>query len=314
METRELRYFVAVAEELHFGRAAERLHMTQPPLSRQIQKLERAVAARLLERDNRNVELTPAGTVFLDEARRLLAQADGALEHTRRVEAGSAGTVRIGFTAASAFGVLTRVLDHLGTTCPDIHLDLFEMVSREQIAGLLAGELDLGLARPPFDTTAFASRLLHSVGLLLAVPSGHRLAGPGATPADVADVAGEPVILYSSGEARYFYDLVVRLVPGADANVVHRVSQVVTMVSLVAGGRGIAFVPASAARLGIPGVSLVPLAGLPPAPVELHTLWLREVRNPALRSVLDHLPSALGQPPEESADAEAGGRALPPGG
>jgi DNA-binding transcriptional LysR family regulator len=285
----QLRGFVAVAEELHFGRAAERLHMTQPPLSRQIQKLERDVAARLLDRDNRRVELTAAGVVFLDEARRLLAQADGALQHTRRVEAGSTGTVRIGFTAASAFGVLTHVLDRLGTTCPDIHLDLFELVSSDQQAALVSGELDLGLARPPFDTTTVASQPLHREDLVLAVPTGHRLGQLGRD-ATVDDVAGEPVVMYTRDRARYFCDLVLRLIPGAEGTVVHRVTQVLTMVSLVAGGRGIAFVPASAGRLGISGVTLVPLTGLPPEPVELHSIWLRESSNPALRTVLAHLP------------------------
>ncbi|HEY5783951.1 MAG TPA: LysR family transcriptional regulator [Microlunatus sp.] len=112
----QLRDFVAVAEELHFGRAADRLQVTQPPLSRQLQKLERTVGARLLERDNRKVALTAAGAVFLDEARRLLTQAEGAWAHTRRIEAGAAGTVRIGFTAASACGVLTQVLDQISST------------------------------------------------------------------------------------------------------------------------------------------------------------------------------------------------------
>jgi DNA-binding transcriptional LysR family regulator len=286
----QLRGFVAVAEELHFGRAAERLQMTQPPLSRQIQKLERSVGAQLLERDNRNVELTAAGRVFLDEARRLLAQVEGALEHTRRIEAGSAGTVRIGFTAASAFGVLTQVLDQIGSASPDIHLDLFEMVTTEQIAALQTRELDLGLARPPFDTTMFASRLLHREDLLLAAPASHSLAhGRDRVRAD--EVVNEPVIMYAPDKARYFYDLVVRLLPIAEANVVHRVTQVLTMISLVASGRGIALVPASAARLGIPGVVLLPITGLPPKPVELHTLWLRDAKNPALQTILRHLPT-----------------------
>ena len=116
----QLRGFVAVAEELHFGRAAERLQMTQPPLSRSIQKLERAVGAQLLERDNRNVELTTAGAVFLSEARRLLGLADGAVDQARRIQAGSAGTVRIGFTATATFGVLTALLDLVGSAFPEI--------------------------------------------------------------------------------------------------------------------------------------------------------------------------------------------------
>jgi DNA-binding transcriptional LysR family regulator len=287
----QVRAFVVVAEELHFGRAAERLQMTQPPLSRQIQKLERAVGVRLFERDNRKVELTTAGETFLREARRMLALATGALEQAQRISAGSAGTVRIGFTATSAFGVLTSLLDLVSTAYPDIHLELFEMVTREQIAKLIDGELDLGLARPPFDRTLFASRLLHREELLLAVPSGHRLADP-ERPVSSEQLLHEPSIMYSASQARYFYDLVVRLLPVPSENVVHTVSQVLTMLWLVAGGRGIAFVPASSARLGIPGVTFRSIEGLPAQPVELHLLWGREARNPAPHRVLDCLSRA----------------------
>ena len=248
----QLRAFVAVAEELHFGRAAERLQMTQPPLSRQIQKLERAVGVQLFERDNRKVELTTAGETFLVEARRMLALASGALEQAQRIQAGSAGTVRIGFTATSTFSVLTSLLNRVSESHPDIHLDLFEMVTREQISKLTDGELDLGLARPPFDKSAFASRLLHREELLLAVPSGHRLSHLD-RPVSADDLGNEPLIMYSPAEARYFYDLVVRLFPVSSENVVHTVSQVLTMLCLVAGGRGIAFVPASSSRSRSPG-------------------------------------------------------------
>ena len=287
----QVRGFVVVAEELHFGRAAERLRMTQPPLSRQIQKLERAVGVRLLERDNRKVELTAAGETFLTEARRILALASSALEQAQRTQAGSAGTVRIGFTATSSFSVLTPLLDRVSEAYPDIHLDLFEMVTGEQIARLTAGELDLGLARPPFDKTMFASRLLHREELLLAVPSGHRLAHVD-RPIRADDLVNEPLIMYSATEARYFYDLVVRLFPITSENVVHTVSQVLTMLWLVGGGRGIAFVPASSSRLAIPGVLLRSIEGLPDQPVELHLLWSRASRNPALRTVLDCLREA----------------------
>jgi DNA-binding transcriptional LysR family regulator len=287
----QIRAFVVVAEELHFGRAAERLQMTQPPLSRQIQKLERALGVRLFERDNRRVELTTAGETFLTEARRILALASGALEQAQRIQAGSAGTVRIGFTAVSSFSVLTTLLNLISEAYPDIHLDLFEMVTREQISKLIDGELDLGLARPPFDKTAFASRLLYREDLLLAVPSGHRLSQLD-RPVTAEDLVNEPLIMHSPIKARYFYDLVVRLLPITSENVVHTVSQVLTMLWLVAGGRGIAFVPASSSRLGIAGVTLRSIEGLPAKPVELHLLWGREARNPALHAVLDCLRQA----------------------
>ena len=284
----QLRGFVAVADELHFGRAAERLKMTQPPLSRQIQKLERVVGAQLLERDNRRVALTAAGEVFLAEARRLLSLADTAPELARRVSSGSHGVVRIGFTAASTYGTLGRLLNEVDRALPDIHLDLEEMVTREQVAALLNEEVDLGLARPPFDAQTFGSRLLHKEALLVAVPSGHRLVGLGRD-AVAADLAAEPVVMHSPTRARYFYDLVVSMVPAASQNAVHTVSQILTMLWLVAAGRGIAFVPASAARLPIEGVDFVRLETAVPEPVELHLLWVRESRNPALRQVLELL-------------------------
>lgn len=281
----QLRGFVAVADELHFGRAAARLKMTQPPLSRQIQKLERVVGAQLLERDNRRVALTTAGSAFLGEARRLLALADTAPEVARRVSSGSHGVVRIGFTAASTYGTLGRLLNEVARALPDIDLDLHEMVTREQVAALLDEEIDLGLARPPFDEEAFASRLLHREALLIAVPDGHRLVGLGRE-VGAADLASEPVVMHSPTQARYFYDLVVGMVPAASQNAVHTVSQVLTMLWLVAAGRGIAFVPASAARLPIEGVSFVRLDTPVAEPVELHLLWTRESRNPALKRVL----------------------------
>jgi DNA-binding transcriptional LysR family regulator len=287
----QIRAFVVVAEELHFGRAAERLQMTQPPLSRQIQKLERALGVQLFQRDNRKVELTSAGETFLLEARRMLALASGALEQAQRIQAGSAGTVRIGFTAVSTFSVLTSLLNLISEAYPDIHLDLFEMVTGEQISKLIDGELDLGLARPPFDKTAFASRLLYREELLVAVPSGHRLSHLDRS-VSAEDLVNEPLIMYDPIKARYFYDLVVRLFPITSENVVHAVSQVLTMLWLVAGGRGIAFVPASSRRLGITGVTLLSIEGMPAKPVELHLLWTRETRNPALLTVLDCLRDA----------------------
>jgi DNA-binding transcriptional LysR family regulator len=282
----QLRGFVAVAEELHFGRAAERLSMTQPPLSRQIQKLEREVGVRLLERDRRRVELTTAGTAFLVEARRLLALADSAPDLARRISAGSSGTLRIGFTAASSYGVLGRLLNELEDVLPDIDVELFEMVTREQVAALITGEVDLGLARPPFDTDLFGSRVQHRERMLVAVPADHPLAAAD-RPVTGDDLAGVPLIMHSPTRARYFYDLVVSLVPIAHQNVVHTVSQILTMVWLVAAGRGVAFVPESATGLGVAGVAYRELAGLPDDPVELHLLWPRHTGNPALLRALE---------------------------
>jgi DNA-binding transcriptional LysR family regulator len=154
--------FVAVAEELHFGRAAERLHMTQPPLSRQIQQLENELGVQLIDRTTRTVTLTPAGVAFLPDARRILQLAEGAAQTVKRIPAGDLGTVVVGFTAASAHAVLPRLLETAREKLPDVKLDLREMVTAAQIEGLMTGELDLGMARPPLKRPGLVSRpLLH---------------------------------------------------------------------------------------------------------------------------------------------------------
>lgn len=288
----QLAGFIAVAEELHFGRAAERLNMTQPPLSRQIQKLEKIVGTELLERDNRKVELTPAGQLFLEEARRLMALAERAPLTARRVASGRSGVLRIGFTAASGFSILGPLLEELSGIIPEVDIDLQELVTGEQLNGLLTGELDLGLARPPFDNETFDSHLLYRESMVVAVPSGHPLTllGRDITAEDLKD---EPLIMHSPTQARYFYDLVVRMLPVRHTNVVHTVSQILTMVSLVAAKRGLAFVPHSATLLGIKGVEFLPLEAAGGEQVELHALWNRRITNPALARLLRDLEFAM---------------------
>jgi DNA-binding transcriptional LysR family regulator len=280
----QLRGFVAVAEELHFGRAAERLNMTQPPLSRQIQKLEKAIGVLLFDRDNRGVALTAAGAAFLADARRLLELAEMAPSLARRISAGSAGSVRIGFTAASTFGLLGALLNEISGALPDVDIDLREMVTKDQTAALISGEIDLGLARPPFDEEQFDSRLLYREPIMVAVPTGHRLTHL-TREVTAHDLQGEDLIMHSPTEARYFYDLVISLV-SSHRTFVHTVSQILTMIFLVAAGRGLALVPHSATVLGIDGVEYVELGGFERDPVELHAIWMRNSRNPALHRVL----------------------------
>ena len=202
----QVRSFVAVAEELHFGRAAERLQMTQPPLSRQIQKLEKSVGARLLERDNRRVELTGAGAAFLDEAYRLLNLVEGAGDLARRVDAGAAGVVRLGFTAVSAISILGPLLRRLTVELPDVEVMLSERVTGAQVDGIRRGELDIGLARPPFDTSLMRSRMVLREPLMAVVPEGHPLTAldRSLTP---TDFEGQTVIGYHPDQSRYFHEL-----------------------------------------------------------------------------------------------------------
>ena len=294
----QLRGFVTVAEELHYGRAAARLNMTQPPLSRQIQKLEHAIQVQLFDRGGRSVNLTPAGTAFLEEARRLLELAERAPDRARRISAGSVGAVRLGFTAASTYGLLGKLLAEMARALPGLHIELREMVTREQLAALANGEIDLGLARPPVDRAVFGSRLLQREAMVAAVPDNHPLAGLG-RPVTAADLADVDLIMHSPTEARYFYDLVTPLV-AARPDFTHTVTQIQTMVSLVSAGRGVALVPQSATFLGIGGVQYLELTGLAQDPVELHAIWALGLPNPAVDQVLRVI---AGAEPGDSAPA-----------
>lgn len=290
----QVRAFVAVAEELHFGRAAERLQMTQPPLSRQIQKLERAVGAQLLERDNRRVELTGAGLAFLDEAYRMLNLVETAGDLARRVDAGAAGVVRLGFTAVSAISILGPLLRRLTAELPDVEVRLSERVTLAQVDGIRRGELDLGLARPPFDTALLSSRVVWREPLVAVVPLEHPLAAVD-RPLTPQDFDGQPVIGYHPQQSRYFHELTVRFLANAHPRIEQRVHQVLTAMLLVSAERGLALAPASASSLHVDGVVFKALAhgggdtrldADPERPVELHAIWRREGVTPVVRRVL----------------------------
>lgn len=277
----QIRCFVAVSEELHFGRAAERLQMTQPPLSRQIQKLERMLGVSLLDRDHRSVRLTAAGQAFLLECHELLATAERAPATARKVAAGFEGVVRIGFTAAAGYGILGPLLERIRGAVPRVQLDLEELVTREQTEAIASGALDLGLARPPFDSEIFDSTQLVAEDLVLAVPSDHPLAGrtDGVSEQEFREL---DLIMHSPATARYFYDLAIRLFPIDHQRVVHTVGQITTMIALVHARRGAALVPESAGFLRVEGVELVPLGERARGVVELHAIWNRRSTNPAL--------------------------------
>jgi DNA-binding transcriptional LysR family regulator len=290
----QIRCFVAVAEELHFGRAAERLLMTQPPLSRQIQKLERVVGAQLLERDNRQVHLTAAGMAFLEDCYRLMNTLDQAVTNARRVEGGSAGTLHLGFTAGSAIGILGPLLGLLGRELPDLEVILHEHVTGVQVDGIRRGEIHLGLARPPFDTSMLSSRVVVREPLRAAVPIDHPLA-TAKDPLGPEDLDGVPVISYHPVTARYFHDMTVRFLVNGHSRIEQHVQQILTALLLVAAGEGVAFVPGSSALLGVPGVAWKSLNDLggghpdsdPSRPVELHVIWARGTLTPMLRRVLN---------------------------
>ncbi|WP_016699053.1 LysR family transcriptional regulator [Actinoalloteichus spitiensis] len=283
----QLRGFVAVAEELHFGRAAARLNMTQPPLSRQIRKLERALDVQLFTRDARTVGLTPAGEVLLVDARRMLGLADSAPLTARNAARGTAGNLHIGFTAVSATTVLGAWIRAIGTHLPDVQLTLTEMVSRDQVDALLAGRLHLGLARGVPASELLSARCVHVESLVLACPRGHPLSVLGRPPT-LADVGRHDVVTYAPVDARYLYELVVSVFHDAhvEPRYVQQVGQVNSLLALVDAGLGVGVVPRSAARLRLPNLEFTEIDGLAPDVVRTHCLWRTEHDSPALRALL----------------------------
>ncbi len=281
----QVRCFVAVAEELHFGRAAQRLNMTQPPLSRHIQNLEHRVGVQLLTRTSRTVFLTPAGRGFLAEARSLLKLAEHASQVARRVATGKTGSLRVGYTAASAYGFLPTLVTACRRDIPDMDLSLFEMVTGEQYSALAANQIDVGFLRPPVRRPELASQLVSRENLLAAIPSRHSLARKSLI--ELADFNDQPFIMYAPHESRYFFDLITSLLVGAKARprYVQHIAQIHSMISLVRSGLGLALVPEAAASLRFKGVSTRPVRIGLRQPVELHMTWRRDNDNPLIASL-----------------------------
>lgn len=266
--------------------------MTQPPLSRQIQLLERSIGVILLERTSRSVRMTPAGRTFLVEARRILKLAESAALRTWRVAAGEAGSLSIGFTAAAGYDFLPKLIRMTRAHMPDVDLDLKEMVSGEQIEGLLTGRIDLGLFRPPIDRREFANFRVLAEPLVAAISSDDPRANKTLVP--LADFDKQPFIMYSTEGARYFYELVTTILNRAQVNPVNvqHVTQVHSILALVSAGLGAAIVPAAAQNMHFGGVTFRPIETAPERVVELHLVWRKDHDNGVLNQFLDLLRSS----------------------
>ncbi|GAB1478618.1 LysR substrate-binding domain-containing protein [Paracoccaceae bacterium] len=285
-ELSHLRCFVAVADELHFGRAAARLHMTQPPLSRQIQQLEHLLDVELLNRSSRSVKLTPAGRSFLTEARRLLNLAESAALSARRVASGTDGSIAVGFTASVSYSYLPHLLVAVRNRLKNIDLTLNEMVTQEQLGALTSGVLDVGLMRPMLDNEELESMVVVQERLVCAAPIDHAFARRRTV--QLRDFDHELSIGYSPVEARYFYDLSAAAFLAAQAmpRYVQYMSQVHAILGLVQAGLGVALVPESARKLRFEGVVLRDVEMVRQQPVETCAVWKRGNENPALKGFL----------------------------
>lgn len=286
MELRALRYFVTLAEELHFGRAAKRLGMTQPPLSLAIAGLERELGVRLLERTRRKVALTHAGATFLEEARATLARASQAVELAQRAQRGEVGRLAVGYLAATAYTLLPLVLRDFMRSFPGVRLDLRELTLPQQIAALVKGDIEVGLLRPPVGEAELAAETILAEPFVLALPARHALTALRRVPA--RRLAGEPFIMFPRQPGLVFHDLVMGfcLRNGFTPRVAQEANQTHTVVGLVSAGIGVALVPASTGRIGLAGVAYRPLRERTPES-RTAVAWRRDNASPVLAAFRD---------------------------
>lgn len=291
MELRHLRYFVAVAEERHFGRASARLHVTQSTLSVQVQALEREVGGRLFSRTSRRVELTEAGELLLPEARRALAQADRALQVARESVHGETGTVRIGFAGVAVLqGVLSEDLRDFGRAHPRVGLTLTELPPAAQIQAVRDGVLDIGYC-PDLglgDTDGLRVTRRAPTPLSVALRTDHELASASAvTPFALS--AHELIVFASSEEDE---TVLSRLWPAAeeDRSRVRLVGSTLGALALALAGSGVALVPTATQAIALPGLTYRPLRGAPPGP-DLLVLGRHDETSGAVRAYLGGVPA-----------------------
>lgn len=280
----QVRSFVVVATELNFSRAARRLNITQPPLSRQIKLLEQELDVTLLERTSRRVVLTPAGLAFLTEAQKLLDLSNAAIVATRRTARGNAGSVKIAFVGATTYSFLPKLIIKARTLAPQIEVELVQMETAEQLQAINAGDVDLGLSRPLSGPHHLESMSVAREPMMLAIPRAHPLAAKRRPSLDMLD--GEPFIMFSP-QARYLNEKLTKLM--ANRTITPRVVQHMThsqaILSLVSAGIGLAIVPAGTQNACFDDVVFRPMDLQDECVAELHAIWSPDNRNSLLPEI-----------------------------
>lgn len=300
VELRHLRYFLVVAEELHFNRAAERLHMQQPPLSRQIRQLEKAIGTDLFHRTTRSVSLTAAGRAFVDEARKILRAVDGSADVARQAAQGMTGRLGVGFTGSNTYSLLPMVASSLRREMPNAVLHAEgEMLAPAQTEALVTRQLDVCFGRKRSPNPDLESRVIWQEPLSVILPQHHRLAGEDAI--RLEDLASESFVTYPSRTGSIMFELTMSACAeaGFAPHVVQEATQTSTLVSLVAAGFGVAIAPQSVQHIRVAGAVHKPLAGQL-AVSDLVLIWRRDNDLPLLHRFLNlidriDIPSRLSQ-------------------
>ncbi len=288
VELRQLRYFVAVAEEMHFGRAARRLHMTQPPLSQAIQALEAQLGTPLFSRTRRSVALTAAGQTLLPEVQRLLQQVEGLASLAQSAAAGESGRLSIAFVPMADYSLLPTALREFRTALPSVHLDLQEATTDIQIELLASGRIDIGFLLPPLPDKLKAEvdyLPLTSEPLVLALPEGTATTKTRMSLKRCADL---PLIIFPRRMSPAFHDQILACLrdAGLSPRIGQEAIQMQTIVSLVSAGMGFALVPQSVSNMKRPGVEYRVMQEISPW-VEIGLAWRRDNTSPVLSAFLE---------------------------
>jgi DNA-binding transcriptional LysR family regulator len=294
MELRHLRYFAAVAEQLHFRRAAEILHIAQPALSQQIRQLEEEIGVKLFERSRHKVRLTTAGKAFYGNAVHILERADQAVARARKVESGDAGLLRIGFVSTAAIRVLPVAMKKLQKQVPLAEVALSELAAGEQIEGLYREQLDIAFVHAQLPEDVLQTKVVARDRMIAAVPASSRLAA--GRRIDIKDLAAWPAIMPAGHSSSGFYEQVRMAYQRAGVRLerIHNTRLLQTGLLLVAAGVGVSLVPEPFQSIHVKGVAYRKLLAEPPL-LELMAVWRRDNGSPLLGRFIENLPGAGGR-------------------
>lgn len=287
MDLRHLKSFAVLAEELNFGRAAARLHISQPPLTRQIQLMESELGTQLFDRRPKGLALTAAGITLLDDAKRILGLVDAAKDRAAQAGRGEIGRLDVGIFGSAIFHYIPRLLLQFRSLYPNVQISLHEQTKAEQIQALRERRLTIGFNRHVRSESDIAVETVYLEPLLVALPCGHPLAQQAAI--SIRELSQQPLILYPNNTREGFADHVISLFDheGLQAQVELEVKDVVTAVALVSSGFGLCVTPEAASSLQLPGVVYRPLTADPSPTVDLVCLYRRDDASPILTAFLD---------------------------
>ncbi|WKA57776.1 LysR family transcriptional regulator [Planococcus shenhongbingii] len=299
MELRHLHYFIAVAEELHFGNAAKRLNISQPPLSQQIIQLEKEMDVKLFNRNNRSVELTKAGMHFLTRAYEILAKVEISIDDTRNIHAGKAGVLNVAFTGSLNSSLIQLIHSHR-TQYPDVKVTLHPMSSTDQLKALADNEIHIGFICPPIINPALSFQLIYSSPFVAALPKDHPLAAvPG--PIDIKDLKNEPFIMAPRRLEPGYYDTIISIcLSGGMSPIIQQEAEGVThILSLVSAGIGVTLVTESA-QLEYPksGIVYKPLKDNKQQ-MDLYIAWNHTASSPITDTFVQTMKNSLSAEHEE---------------